>query len=439
MKLYRTIKNAGKKVLISGLALTALAIGAEKLNAQTVREQNINPAPIVQALTAKPLESIIQEKQELKEKKEAMPERKLILDFASPVSSFEANSNLWYSANQLFGKGSDFLGTRLELDKSLLGRFTLLSADVYRSLWLRMASHELSHIKEGKKYGSYESRFEMNSLLDLANNFIKKFNYKPTDQELVKERIAGINQDEFNSYNLFKNSIDRLAFDDGISFLLSKLWDIGYNLYPCESSELGDVSSYVNHLNKKGISLSTKDHLLQSVLADALSIQTWDSLKAVYNYFKTGERTIKSTALNLSGTTVTLPLINHYLTENGSFYNLSSFIRLKEKKLIELSLGIDADFIGGGKVDCLRFGGQYSDLDLGEHKYIPTVSPFAYINTTKSLNYQGFSVGIEAKLPVTKTTKLRAKVEYNHDDMIENRIKGKDEGLNFVAGLYVQF
>ncbi len=161
-------------------------------------------------------------------------------------------------------------------------------------------------------------------------------------------------------------------------------------------------------------------------------MQTWDSAKSVWNYLSKGQRNTNMTTFKIRGTEITPPLINHYLTPEGSLYNATSFINPNGENPIELGVGIDADFIGDGEVDHLRLGGQYKNINIGKIK----VSPFAYINAARSdLDYNGFSVGAEASLPLSKNIGLRGKMEYNKDDILENTVKGKDNGFNAVVGL----
>lgn len=421
MKKYSRIKRMAKTVLLSTLVLGSLIFGLKEAKAQQIK------SPVTQTLNTQKEEKI-------------MPERKLILDFANPINNFEADSNAWCSTNQLFGKGSDLLGLKLRLDTNVFGRIALLGLDSYRSYWSQVASHELGHTRAARKYGDYTFNFEMNSFLDIGDNFPRYFKYYLTDEELIEERIAGLNQDEFNSYTLIRNNINDSTVDNEISFLLTKFWDVKYNLFSSESANRHDVKEYIRLLNKKGINLSKQEYLIQSVLADMLSMRTWGSFKSIfYNYLIKGERSVKPITFRFGKTDFTPPLISHYITPEGSFYNISSFINPNGENPIEVSIGTDIDFIGGGRVNHLRLGGQYNDIKLKEGEHAFMISPFAYLNTDKSFDYKGFSAGLEAKISITKTVKLRGKAEYNKNDMIENIVKGEDKGVNFVAGLDIKF
>jgi len=367
-----------------------------------------------------------------------MPKRKLILDFQNPIENFEANSSLWFTANQIAGKGNDLLGIKCGLDENLLGRIALLSLDFYTDHITTITSHELSHIREGKESNIYSVKFELNSF-DFTQNFPGRFKNTPTIEQDLREKIAGLNQNEYNSYILFKNNLDTLTFDNGITFLVTKFLDSYYNLSNRHKADEGDVKQYIALLNQKDINLSRKEYLAQTLIADLLSFYTYDSLSSIGNYLLTGERTTDVTPLNIGSTELTPPLINHYLTTNGSFYNITTVINPQGEHPLELSLGTDIDFIGDGNVDRLRFGGQYHQINLGKGKHAPKISPFVYCNFNKSFDPKGISLGTELAIPLTKSSYISIKADYDKNDILENRIKGKDNGFNITGNFTIDF
>ncbi|HDK42676.1 MAG TPA: hypothetical protein ENG87_04800, partial [Candidatus Pacearchaeota archaeon] len=367
--------------------------------------------------------------EEIKQEK-IMPDRKIVLDIADPTKNFEANANAWYSANQIIGKGSDLLGVKAGLDNTLLGRIGLLGLSSALSHHLTHASHEFGHIRVGEKIGSYEWRFEPNSIFALDNNWTKTLNKHPTDNQGIRKAVAGLNQNEYNAYVLFKNNKNQLTPDNAFSFLSTKTWDIGYNLgtsykVPTESN---DVDNYIRFLNKKGIPAKKSDHLTQAILADALSIQTWDSFRAISNYLKTGNRVTKPTVFKWGETEFTPPLINLYLTHEGGFFNTTSIVNPEGEHPIEVNLGYDADFIGGGRVNTMRIGGQYNNIRLADNLRL---SPGAHINLErKSLEPKGFSAGAELEWKINNKSSIIAGLKYNQKDIMENIIKEKDRGYD---------
>jgi len=448
MKVRQKIKNFGKKTLIAGLVLgSLLGSGAKGVNAQ----ERIN----------------------------SMPKRTIVLDMKNPLDTFEANSNAWYSLSQLAGKGNDLIGKKGKLDNYLLGRGALFVADYYFTAALEYYSHEIAHDFEFRKKGikngfNLDSKNMRNafSLVHLDSYFnlpYPEYMQKPSsylrlyedEEAFFRNIVNGLNQDEFNAKTNWENSISKkyLDFCDATSFLATKFKDVSYvsgnfedrrpdqrnfsleefvqhNFNDEKKNLWRDDDLYTNYLYNKGINLSKKDYFKQALTADLLSVHTWDSMKGIWNYLLKGKRSTKTTLFEVGKTKITPPLINHYLTSNGSFYDATSVINPRGKNSVKLSLGIDADFIGEGEVNHLRFGGEYQNIDVGKVK----ISPFIYVNTARSnLDYKGFSAGAKASLPVSKNVHLRSKVEYNQNDILENAVKGEENGFNFVAGIEKSF
>lgn len=442
---YKTIKKIGQTSLICGLTLAALVFGTKESNAQGNQEFNLNPTPIVQTTEKKPvipLEELVFKK---RKKERLMPKRNLIVDFANPISSFEANANASNSINQLFGKGNDLLGVKLGLDKYLLGRIGQTLFSTYTNMGTGYFSHEIAHHYKSLWNGHNVLSFTWDDTAFFGIPALEKNIYTwdlPIDDNIF-QAVAGLNQNTFNSETQFRNDQEEITFDEGISFLINKLNKTRYiTMGPITAPSdyfCGDLDYYFKFLNEKNIEITKGNFLNQSWLADGLSAYTLDSLKAILVYLVKGERSVKPTKVSLGGTELGLPLFSHYLTPEGGFYNIISFVNPNGKNPIEVNLGTDIDFMGGGKVDHLRFGGQYNNLKLGKGKHALLLSPFAYINTNKSFDGKGFSAGTKLELPITKKTKLGVKAEYNKDDMIENIVKGKDKGLYFMSTLNWRF
>jgi len=59
--------------------------------------------------------------------------------------------------------------------------------------------------------------------------------------------------------------------------------------------------------------------------------------------------------------------------------------------------------------------------------------------TSRADGHEGASIGIEGLFRFHPRMRLRMRLEHNEGDVIENTVKGKDEGLIFVAGLDASF
>ncbi|MCK4670095.1 MAG: hypothetical protein KAT43_02735 [Nanoarchaeota archaeon] len=307
------------------------------------------------------------------------------------------------------------------------------------------------------------------------------------EKEYIRTITNGLNQDELDAALVHRESVlkKNLTFDEAISYLIPKNLDWGYIListkgglnYKADYKPLGtlmnndestadpnifpsvynqglwnDIDTYLHHLHRKGfyrahwswgpnidfkgIELTKKELFFQALIADALSIKTYDSIKSLYNYIVKGERNTKPFTFNLGRTEITPPQISHFLTKDGSFYDTNAFFNIAGKILFEANLGTDVDFIGCGKVRHLRTGGKLHMQNKGIN-----FRPFLYLNSSrgKIFQYKGIAAGLEMAIGSPGMFEIFAKIGFNENDMIENDVKGKPNGFDFSAGLKITY
>lgn len=411
MLLKRTLKKV-KDAAIGGLALTALSLSANNAVAQDYE-------------TRQPARIIEQAESESQPVPEQWPERNIILDFASPETNAEANSHLDYSLNQAIGKASDHAGIAWGFDKSLEGRLALSGAHIFPSFLTKYWSHEFGHVRAALDAGATKYWFEYSSNLLVPRMVNFEFSSPITLDENLLVSAGGLNQDELNAYTFWRQSNRRkiVTFDDGINFLLRKGWDIRYNLGSGNDS-FDDVNNIVNLLKEKGFRFSKKDHLVQALVADLLSAQTYDSILAVGNYLFNGERSIKPLTFDVGGVEVTPPLINYYITTKGPLFIATSRLDSPKVLPVELSVGSTAD---------KRYWRLGAQVDVEAIPGVLYFSPFAALNNSgKGTSVSG---GAELELRVADRVSLNGKVEYVPDsDIYKSDVLGKREGVNALAG-----
>jgi hypothetical protein len=123
------------------------------------------------------------------------------------------------------------------------------------------------------------------------------------------------------------------------------------------------------------------------------------------------------------------------MTPKGSFFNTTTYLEM-ERSLWELQIGWDDDLIGESELNRIRIGGRLVDKKLWNSDLAFRTSPFMYGNINKTNGgLEGVSVGVELFKPLTDCLGISVKYEFNIDDVIENGIKGEDEGHNVTVGL----
>ena len=399
------------------------------------------------------------------------PQRTLILNFQNPLDDYEANTRARYSASQAIGKGLDYLGQDLGLDDSVYGRFFVAYLALTFSEMFEYYSHEMAHGYAVRRNGG-ERGFNLdlsNWVLTLAPQWIPirfpEFEKEPvftgfvsrwSDEDVFKWHVDGLNQNESNAYEGWRQSILRGRFDfvEGIPYLSAKLMDLRYiassglrdyrtswrgssNLFISSTlrdvGATSDVNFYQAALYNAGFDFTKQDYLLQALIADLFSWHTWECALTLYEYLRKGYSQRKPYQFRIGDrTTLTPPLITHYLTSKGSFFDISSFLILKSNVPLEISLGTDVDFIGDGDVDRFRPGIR-AYFSLAKGRLI--LSPSVFIDLSDSLQNEGYLLGVGANVKVNERLSIRGHIDYSKDDLIKNTVQGKQNGWDLVIGM----
>ncbi|MHC5053649.1 MAG: hypothetical protein ACYTKD_02905 [Planctomycetota bacterium] len=395
-----------------------------------------------------------------------MPGRPLTLDFASPLEGFDANARFFYSMNQLLGRLNDSAGVLRGMDEESGGRLALAALAVYTAYGMRYYSHEIAHDHALRShglgehvsldFGSWHSGWPEYEMIGITTS---SYAALLGDAAIFERYLAGLNQDETDSRLAWASSADCGTVDlqGAASFLVQKARDLGYIAttgltdrrpsappltfedaadYVTANGLEGDVDDYVICLMVNGVDLSKEEYLAQVLVADLLSWHTWECVRAVGRYLRTGERTMRLATWRVSDRLeMTPPLISCYITPLGTFYDVAAILDPAGARPVTVSVGTDVDFIGGGKVDRLRFGAQVHGVGRGPC----ALAPFAYLNASRADGHEGASVGVEGLFRFHPRMRLRVTLEHNEGDVIENTVKGKEEGFWATLGLDASF
>jgi len=224
-----------------------------------------------------------------------------------------------------------------------------------------------------------------------------------------------------------------LKIVEGVSFLTTKLNNLNHYIAFGVSDDIKPMGVYSNMMEKKGIELSKSDFLTQALIADLGSLHTWSSFASIKNFINDASASTEVPTLKFGSLEITAPLISHYLTNNGAFYNLTFVINPHDESNLELILGRDADFIAG-QVNSSRGGLKLNNVHFGRAK----ISPFVFL-TSYGGQKKGFSYGAELAVPILENVDFKLLFENNEADILENKIKGKSEGWSTTFGMTYKF
>ena len=437
MKIGKSLSCIGR-----GIASAALAVLAGCSPQQQIPEATLISTK-GQVITSEVEKGTDQNIEELQTEKQ-LPRREFRLYAANPKDGFEANTAAWNTTNQLIGRASDYVGIVKGLDNDFSGRLGQTVLMSWLALGTTYVSHEVAHNYLGRWKGvdNLEFTFDQFTVFGFPAVVSNSYRGPKTWDEYIFQSVSGLNQNTYNAQELFSKNQTTIRFDEAISFLENTFILASYATSPdgdqraITGASFGDIAGYVEWLSRKGIQISSDDVLKEARIANLLSAPLLiDNAITIGKYIKTGEREKEPFYLKLGSIETTFPLVSYYLTTEGGYYNITCIANPRTPSPIELNLGTGTDFLGSSQTDTLRLGGKYHHLKT---PYL-SFSPYAFFNTDRNLKPKGFSVGTEVSVPIGKRKSIFLKIEYNKGDILENTIKGEEEGLNLSGGLEVLF
>lgn len=273
----------------------------------------------------------------------------------------------------------------------------------------------------------------------------------------LPRRDSGLYQQKFNACFIARSSFlkEQTSLENALCFIINDLSDFAYLLYGMDSSlslikDAGswwychnDVNGYISTMKDLDILISSNDWLISSGLSFFASGQTWNSVRALYHYFMSGEKQLENLSFK-AGERYEISLPNFYLfpTVRGLYLETECFVHSDEKGTgtFRFGLGTGLDSFGlnqTGPVDRLRVGGAYYSYRIGIPRFPLTVSPFCYFNFDRSMKHRGQSLGFELQTPSWRSFSLYARFEHNRNDIEEQLIKNKEEGMYILTALEI--
>ncbi len=385
----------------------------------------------------------------------------LLIPLANPLQDMDANMLAWHSAAELLGEGLDFTSEKIDLHSSRKRRFGHILLMGYFNKASAYYSHEIGHQIHNYRDNQH-FRVDMGDWTHLVPEFVfNPFedvwdlrNLDRYDWIVVMEE-SGLYQEKFNAHFTARNSdaIETTSPYNGMAFLELHSHDFLYNLYYGKDEvdwlsykgylcvNDNDITGYIIDMRDKGITISRDDWLIASALAFFASGHTWNSARSLYSYLMYGNESVDNLKFNISDRlAITPPNFYLFSTYRGLYLDTEIYLEglLQDEDGIHLSLGTGLDSFGlnrTGPVDWVRVGGRYypggSAIDLIGLK----CSPFCYFNFDRGFQHRGQAVGLEMRMPVWKRLFFRAVVEYSRNDMHEQVIKYREDGVFVLTAL----
>ncbi|MBI2564643.1 hypothetical protein HYV79_01490 [Candidatus Woesearchaeota archaeon] len=387
-----------------------------------------------------------------KPKLSEVPTRSITTEVRDTLSSMDALSKNAYSIEQIIGKGTDIIDSNFihkagvsSVDDEILFRLGVLGLHSYTSTVISYVAHEAGHnISSAQKRKSnikFDFSRSYHDILfpEVISNFDSSVlkNSKTLNDDFLFIIESGLNVQENISELVYHESFRKkqLSYDESLFFLQNKFYEAVYILRnkKIKSETLPDPAAYIELLKQKEIKINRNKLLAEELTAGFFSFTTWESVVSIKDYLLNSKNNHKPELWKIGDNDLTPPIISHFWAPDGTYYSITSIINPYSKHSLILNLGADLDFIQDGRMNTRRLGGEYV-LTINRAK----IKPFGYANFEKSGNWKGDSTGLE--IEINKSNHFfSARAEWNYSDVIENTIKGKEEGVYGTFGYRLEF
>ncbi len=402
--------------------------------------------------------------------------RFILVPFSNPLHDFDANTMTWFSATQLFNKGVDFLADKTNLKNSVYGRVGHLFLILYFSHAASYYSHEVAHQINNRRKNQHfwldlsdwsrlVPNFVFNDWKDKygADNYseLRRVLANPETRKLhILISVAGFYQNLLNSRHInHLSEIDgSTSIEGSIFYIYNHIMPLVYNVKwgsdPVIISRLAeglvriqrnDVTGYIYYMKNSGIDISRYYWSHYSGLAFFLSGQTINAVRSLYHYLLKGDEKTRNVRIPI-GNRASLTLPNFYLYPSilGLYleteFCLSDMLKTGNRLFITFGTGLDS--FGArrtGPVDNLRVGGEYHCINVKISMLSMNLSPWGYLHFTQGNEHLGHSVGVNILTELKGPFRLFTRLEHSREDMIEQVIKNKEEGLNMLWAMEVSW
>ena len=392
----------------------------------------------------------------------------LLVPYDNPLKDHEANTMVWNSAYDLSTWSVDWLAEGFGWNNFLLGRVLhIYYGTDYLAYATNYYSHEIAHYFTNKNSPRFWidlsdwhrgvpefKSYEFYDMWDIDQWALYQTN--PKDPKILNwlllTREAGLCQNRFNAkYRAHYSATAGLTtMSDGVFFCRNQIDEAEYITRwgdtPVDKEkaawevlgDLNDVTAYVYFMDLLGSDISRDAWLACSVASVLASGQTWNSVRAIFNFIFHGDEGVENIEFGL-GKSLRMAPPNFYLfpSVRGLYVESETYFRnlLRDGDGFFLSLGAGLDALGlenTGPVNRLRIGGQYQSISL---PYSIEVQPFLNLDFTNGFKQTGYSIGSVVEVPVNKRFFVTTKIQYSRNDMIQQVIMHRKEGFRFLAAL----
>ena len=274
-----------------------------------------------------------------------------------------------------------------------------------------------------------------------------------THDERCLAHAAGMCQNELEAGAAWRSHLLRnnMFFDEGLTHFIPQIANSFYSLSSFATG--GDPENYIELVGSheavdfptptgtyQTIHYDLGDFQAYSMLADILSFSTWESAYSVLDYIINGSLSHKPFRFDLGAIDIFPPNFRMLPSTEGIYLDAEVPIGFDDNRMLFANIGSGVDNLGdSGRGNWIRFGAKYHSIRFRHDDFSVDISPFTYLNIDNEGRYLGHAIGFEGSLNLGSDFAFHTELAHNNNDMIENLVKYREDGLRFRVGLRVRY
>lgn len=341
---------------------------------------------------------------------------------APTVMSMESRTALAYSADQALDRLNDFLGIRCGMDGNVFGRGALLVGSAYTHWLTTYFSHEIAHRQQQYNLGNAAiGRPDFTGLgppklpPDWDHPDIR---YALDPENFLRSVVNGLTQQELNAKNQYQKDVmaGESTVGEGISYLMNNLSDIAYHAYGLTG---GDVEMNLQLRNFLfGETPSQAEWIALSAASAALSVRTWESVWAVFDYMINGDRSYEPFAFDAGPARIFPPHLSLFAAPHDFFMEAETPVAINGWVIF-----FDVGGAAEEPLNPLRLGAAVHQAAGPSPSPIPAVNPSLFLNFDEA-GYRGIRAGLDLDFRASADWTLTTGGEVFYNDYLAGDIQG---------------
>ncbi len=360
-----------------------------------------------------------------------LPSREFEFLLTGPtVLSMESRTAFAYSADQALDRLNDWLGMRCGMDGNAFGRGALLVGSVYTHWLTTYFSHEIAHQQQEYNLGGSGFGHPDFTSLGAANippHWVHpRIDYALDPEGYMREVAGGLTQQELNAKYQYRKDViaGESTVGESVAAFMNDISDVAYHTSGLGSGDIADALE----LRKRYFheTPTRTEWIALSVASVALSVRTWESLWAVFDYMISGERSFEPFAFDAGPAKIYPPHFSLFAAPHDFFMEAEVPVAIKGWTIF-----FDVGSTTEKSLNPLRLGAAVYQAAKPSPSLIPAVDPSLFLNFDEG-GYRGVRAGLDLNFRAPDDWILKVGGEVYYNDYLAGDIQGYGKAKGFV-------